>query len=86
MSYRKKLLQFWDKNAVVLVTVPLLIAVHWTWMKLQDVPYLVKPEDKRDLPIIIVHFSRKLLVESILCVLCRELSTSKNRSLKNSIL
>lgn len=39
----------WAKdNIVAIVVIPLIIGVHWGWRKLQDVPYLVEPPEKRD--------------------------------------
>lgn len=37
--------------------VPSIIALHWGWLKLQDVEVLVSPEEKRNLPIIEVMHS-----------------------------
>jgi hypothetical protein len=34
--------------------VPALVLMHWGWYKLQDVEVLVKKEEKKDLPIVIV--------------------------------
>jgi hypothetical protein len=34
--------------------VPALVLMHWGWYKLQDVEGLVKKEEKKDLPIVIV--------------------------------
>lgn len=54
MSVGKKFSQFCQRNIVMLTLVPIIFGIHWTWSQLQNVPYLVKPEEKKELPIIIV--------------------------------
>lgn len=47
---------FFSRNAVTIIMVPALVLLHWGWYKLQDVEALVKKEEKKDLPIVIVSF------------------------------
>lgn len=54
MSFLEKIATFCKNNVVILTSVPLIIAVHWAWLKIQDVPYLVPPSEKRDLPVLTV--------------------------------
>lgn len=55
MSLSGKVTKFCQRNAVMLTVVPLIVGVHWGWYKLQQMPYLVKPEDKKELPIVLVE-------------------------------
>jgi hypothetical protein len=52
----QKVRGFFSRNVVAIVTVPALVLMHWGWYKLQDVEALVKKEEKKDLPIVIVSF------------------------------
>lgn len=54
MSFIEKVTKFCKHNVVVLTLVPLIVGIHWGWYRLQELPYLVKPEDKKELPIVIV--------------------------------
>lgn len=47
-----KLGKWVNDNIVMLVGVPLIIGIHYGWAKIQDVPYLVDPSEKRGQPII----------------------------------
>jgi hypothetical protein len=50
----RKVRDFVNRNAVAIVMVPALVLMHWGWYKLQDIEVLVKKEEKKDLPIVIV--------------------------------
>lgn len=49
-----KLRGFVSRNIVAVVTVPALVLIHWGWYRLQNVEVLVKKDEKKDLPILIV--------------------------------
>jgi hypothetical protein len=53
---RGKVRGFFNRNMVAIVMVPALVLLHWGWYKLQDVEALVKKEEKKDIPIVIVSF------------------------------
>lgn len=57
MSQFGRIREFVNRNLVSIVMVPSIIALHWGWLKLQDVEVLVSPEEKRNLPIIEVMHS-----------------------------
>jgi len=44
------------RNVVAVVTVPALVLIHWGWYRLQNVEELVKKDEKKDIPIVIVSF------------------------------
>jgi hypothetical protein len=45
---------FLSRNIVAVVTVPALVLIHWGWYRLQNVEELVKKDEKKDIPIVIV--------------------------------
>jgi hypothetical protein len=47
---------FFNRNAVTVVMIPALVLMHWGWYKLQDVEVLVKKEEKKELPVVVVSF------------------------------
>jgi hypothetical protein len=47
---------FLNRNIVAVVTVPALVLIHWGWYRLQNVEVLVRKDEKKDLPILIVSF------------------------------
>lgn len=52
-----KLGKFVNDNLVWIVGIPMIIGFHYGWQKLQEVPYLVPPSQKKDLPIIEVRIT-----------------------------
>jgi hypothetical protein len=48
---------FISRNIVAVVTVPGLVLIHWGWYRLQNVEDLVRKDEKKDIPIVIVSFS-----------------------------
>ncbi|XP_018570932.1 uncharacterized protein LOC108910714 isoform X2 [Anoplophora glabripennis] len=55
---KRKLGKLINDNIVLIVGIPLIIGIHYGWAKLQDIPYLVDPAHKKQLPIITVSFSQ----------------------------
>lgn len=51
-----KLRSYISRNIVTVVTVPALILIHWGWYRLQNVEELVRKDEKKDIPIVIVSF------------------------------
>jgi len=45
-----------SRNIVAVVTVPALVLIHWGWYRLQNVEELVRKDEKKDIPIVIVSF------------------------------
>lgn len=52
MSYVKRAIKFFNKNAVAITGVGIIIGIHWLWDRLQNVPELVPEKDRREMPII----------------------------------
>ncbi|KAJ3649546.1 hypothetical protein Zmor_021283 [Zophobas morio] len=53
MTFMKKFIKFCNDNVVMISGLSIIVGVHWGWSKLQDVPALVRPEEKKDLPLIV---------------------------------
>ena len=53
-SWKQKCSKFVKRNIVMIVMVPVLVSMHWGWMKLQDVEKFVAPHEKRELPLLSV--------------------------------
>lgn len=53
-QFRQKLMIFCRENVVLLTGVPLIVAVHWGWSKLQQNPALVPENQRKELPIVSV--------------------------------
>lgn len=47
---------FLSRNIVTVVTVSGLVLIHWGWYRLQNVEVLVRKDEKKDIPILIVSF------------------------------
>ncbi|XP_018570931.1 uncharacterized protein LOC108910714 isoform X1 [Anoplophora glabripennis] len=56
---KRKLGKLINDNIVLIVGIPLIIGIHYGWAKLQDIPYLVDPAHKKQLPIITIYESLK---------------------------
>ncbi|CAG9764893.1 unnamed protein product [Ceutorhynchus assimilis] len=41
---------WFKRNMMFIVTIPLVIGIHWGWLKLQQDPTLVDPKYRRNLP------------------------------------
>lgn len=54
MSYGKRFLRFCNDNVVMIAGISIIVGFHWAWLKLQNVPSLVDPSQKTDLPIFTV--------------------------------
>lgn len=50
-----KLIKFINKNLLVIVCVPLIVSIHYTWMLIQRNPKLVPKQDYKELPVITVR-------------------------------
>jgi len=48
--------RFFSRNVVAVVTVPALVLIHCGWYRLQNVEELVRKDEKKDIPIVIVSF------------------------------
>ncbi|KAJ8963466.1 hypothetical protein NQ318_018949 [Aromia moschata] len=59
MPPKGKLAKWITDNIVLLVGIPLIIGVHYGWSKLQDIPYLVEPSEKKEFPLIGAYHSYK---------------------------
>ena len=55
LSWKQRLSKFAKRNIVLLVSVPMLISIHWGWMKLQNIEQFVPKHEKRELPILAVR-------------------------------
>ncbi|CAB3376866.1 Hypothetical predicted protein [Cloeon dipterum] len=51
MSQVGRFREFLNRNIVAIVSIPTIVLLHWGWLKLQDVEVLIRPEEKRGLPI-----------------------------------
>lgn len=51
---KEKLQKIFKESLYFIVWVPLIVGIHWGWMKLQDNPKLVDPANKRELPFTVV--------------------------------
>jgi len=45
----EKWINLWHNTRVYVVMVPMIVGIHWGWLKLRENPYLVDPYKKRDL-------------------------------------
>nr|CAD7444807.1 unnamed protein product [Timema bartmani] len=54
MSPAVRLFAFLNRNIVAVVMIPSIVLIHWGWLKLQDVEALVKKEEKKDLPVLLI--------------------------------
>jgi hypothetical protein len=64
MSYGKRFLRFCNDNVVMIAGISIIVGFHWAWLKLQNVPSLVDPSQKTDLPIFTGAKRLKELAES----------------------
>lgn len=47
-----KLQRFLNDNLILIVCVPLIVGIHWSWLRLQNNPDLPNPSGKKELPIV----------------------------------
>jgi len=58
MSQLGRFREFVNRNIVSIVMLPSIVALHWGWLKLQDVEALVTPEEKSKLPLLQVTLKK----------------------------
>lgn len=58
MTFPEKVSKFCKRNVVALTLVPLIVGIHWGWDRLQDNPIFVRPDERKELPIIIVSVNK----------------------------
>lgn len=68
MSLKNKFVRFCNDNIVLIVCIPLLIGVHWTWTKVQENPLLVPPKDKKELPLFAVRINLNDFEKNSICL------------------
>lgn len=54
MSSGNKFRKFIKENLLLLTVIPLIVSFHWGWLQLQKNEKLVPPDQRKDLPIMIV--------------------------------
>ncbi|KAF5280352.1 hypothetical protein FQR65_LT03161 [Abscondita terminalis] len=47
----RKIVSYISDRLPLFVGIGIIVAGHWSWMKLQDVPYLVSDAERKELPI-----------------------------------
>ncbi|KYB26608.1 hypothetical protein TcasGA2_TC033568 [Tribolium castaneum] len=53
MSFGKRFIRFCNENVVLIAGVGIIISIHWTWNRLQNIPTLVDPSEKKEMPVIL---------------------------------